>query len=284
MEIFEISLIQKLILKGVNHFYVNRSELSLYSETVINTLTINVKSKKNNSDEIQKSQLNSKALGILKKNILQCGMSESLVAATDEVVNLQLDLIKGTKGLNEFVEKFQIFNRASSEYVRIVNYIVYSILKDLTWDSESTIHRMSFATLLHDISLPDSFYKERFETEEQINMLSSENKILYKKHPEESAHISKNFGQISGGVDRFILEHHELPNGKGFPKRLNYNNIHPLSAVLHLADFIADLMWEHEFNMKLVYENINNKRAFYQRGFYRKPYEAACRVFKVSLI
>ena len=280
-EMFEKSLIQKLILKGINHFYVNRSELSQYSDTVISTLTTSIKMKKSKGDEIQKSQLNNTALGLLKKNLLKCGISETLIRASDEVISLQLDLIRSSKELNEFVEKFQLFKRAASEHTRIVNYIIFSILKDLTWDSESTIHKMSFAALLHDISLPAIFYGQQFETKEQIEKLSEEDKNIYKKHPEESAHISTNFDSITGGVDRFIREHHELPNGKGFPRRLNYNTIHPLSAVLHLADFIASLMWEHNFNMEIVIQKIRENRAFYQRGFYRKPFEAVCRIFNV---
>ena len=280
-EMFEKTLIQKLILKGIKYFFVNRSELSSYSDAVLNTLTASIKTKKKKSNEIQKSQLNSTALNVLKKNIIKCGISESLIIAADEIINLQLDLIKSSKQLEGFIEKFQLFRKASADHTRIVNYIIFAILKDLTWDSESTIQRMSFASLLHDISLPEIFYTQPHDTEEQINNLSDEYKNMYLKHPEESAHIAKNFDSISGGVDRFILEHHELPNGKGFPRRLNYNHIHPLTAVLHLSDFIADLMWVHDYNMDIVVNKIKEKRAFYTRGFYRKPFQAACRVFNV---
>ncbi len=280
-EIFEKVLIQKLILKGIHYFFVNRSELSNYSDTVVNTLTTSIKIKKKKTDELQKSQLNNTALSVLKRNLLKCGISESLIVAADEVVALQLDLIKSSKEVSGFIEKFQLFRKASSDHTRIVNYILFSILKDLTWDSESTIHRMSFASLLHDISLPEVFYKQLHETEDQVKNLSEENRKLYLKHPEDSAHIAKNFDSITGGISRFILEHHELPNGKGFPRGLNYNHIHPLTAVLHLSDFIADLMWEHDYNMDIVIEKIREKRSFYLRGFYRKPFQAVCRVFKV---
>lgn len=279
-EIFEKSLIQKLILKGVVSFYVNRSELSSYSDTVVRSLAMIVKIKKSKTDQMQKSQLNNTAINVLTSNLLKCGFSEALMKATDEVLQLQLDLIKSTDGLSEFVEKYQLLRKAASDHTRIVNYILFDILKDLSWDSESTIHKMSLTALLHDVTLPDHFYKQVMN-QEQIEKLSKEDKRIYYSHPEESAHLAKNFDSITGGMEQFILEHHELPDGKGFPRKLNFNHVHPLSAVLHLADYVADLIWENNFDMDLVVEELKSKRSFYKRGFYRKPFESICRIFKV---
>lgn len=279
-EIFELALIQKLILKGVMSFYVNRSELSSYSNSVVSSLTSILKVKKLKKDnEIMKSQLNSKAIDLLKNNLIKCGFSDVLLEATDEVVDLQLELIKSSKELTEFIEKFQLFRKSAADHSRIINYIMVAILKDLTWDSESTLNKMCLASLLHDVTLPDSFYKKLIK-DDQIEELSKEDQDIYYRHPEESAHLAKNFDKIANGIDQFILEHHELPNGKGFPRRLTYNHIHPLSAVLHISDLVADLLIENNFELEKVKVLLLSNRDFYLRGFYRKPFEAILRILK----
>jgi HD-GYP domain-containing protein (c-di-GMP phosphodiesterase class II) len=281
-EMFERALIQKLILKGVTQFFVNRSELSKYSDSVISSLSGIVKNKKFKGDDIQKSQLNSKAIDLLKGNLIKCGFSEILLEATDEVVDLQLQLIKSSEELSDYLEKYQLFRKSAADHSRIVNYIMVAILKDLTWDSESTLHRMCVASLLHDVTLTDVFYK-KILNDSQVNELSEEEQKLFYRHPEESAHLAKNFEKIASGIEQFIVEHHELPDGKGFPRKLTYNHVHPLSTVLHLSDFVADLMMEHDFDMDIVSEKIKEKRTYYLRGFYRKPFEAILRVFKINL-
>jgi response regulator RpfG family c-di-GMP phosphodiesterase len=281
-EIFERALIQKLILKGVNQFFVNRSELSKYSDSIINSLTGIVKARKIKGDEVQKSQLNNKAIDLLRANLTKCGFSDALLEATDELVDLQMQLINSSAELSIFVEKFQLFRKSAADHSRIVNYIMVAILKDLTWDSESTLHRMCVASLLHDVTLTDVFYK-KILNDSQIVELSEEDQKLFYRHPDEASHLARNFEKISNGIEQFILEHHELPDGKGFPRKLNFNHIHPLSAVLHISDFVADLLVEYNFEMDKVNKKIIDMKSYYLRGFYRKPYEAILRVFKLNL-
>lgn len=275
-QLFERKLIEKLILKGVKQFFVNRSELSKYGDSVFSSLSSTVKLNMYSKDKIKQSQLNSKAINVLKMNLIKCGFSEASMEAVDQIADLQLELIKSSPVLSEFLEKYQLFSKSSADHTRIVNYVSVSILKELSWDSISTLEKMCLTVLLHDISLPERLFKER-----DVQKFSEEDTKLYLRHPEDSSHIAKNFSSIGMGIDKFILEHHELPDGKGFPKKLNYNLIHPMSAVLHLADRTSDILWSNEFDMNKTNEDLRKLKGFYSKGFYRKPYEALCRVFKV---
>lgn len=280
-EIYENSLIKKLIMKGTTHFFVNRSELSQYGESVVSTLNVMIKTKKNKINDQQKSQLATKAIEVIKSNLLKCGFNKTLMDTTDELVTMQLDLIDSAPEFASFLEKFQNFRMVHADHVRLVSYICVSILKELEWDSETTVHRMCMAVMLHDISLPDGILKLINETKD-LQKLSEKDRMSYFSHPEVSSHIAKNFEKIAPGIDQYILEHHESPDGRGFPKKLNFNNIHPLSAVLHISDLVADLLWEHGFEMDKVKDDIRDMKANYQRGFYRKPFEALLRTLKVT--
>lgn len=275
-QIFERKLIEKLIIKGVKQFFVNRSELSRYGDSIFTSLTSNLKLNLHSKDAIKQSQTNSKAINVLKMNLIKCGFSEATMEAVDQIADLQLALIKSAPKLNDFLEKFQLYAKSNADHTRIVNYICVGILKELSWDSESTLEKMSLTVLMHDISLPERCFNER-----DHRKYGEIDKKLYLRHPEDSAHVAKNFSSIGMGIDKYIIEHHELPDGSGFPKKLNYNTIHPMSAVLHLADRASDILWSYDYDMDKTIDEIKSLKAFYSRGFYRKPYDALCRVFKI---
>lgn len=278
-EIFERKLIEKLILKGVTQFFVNRSEMSLYANSVTENLNLIIKTKKKKIDEVQKSQLTNKSLDIIKGNLLKCGFSESLIETSDEVIDMQLELIQKNPEFEAFLGKFQNFKKTNTEHTRLVCYIMVSILKDLTWDSESTLHKMSLTAILQDITLPESIIKKNLFFD--LNSLDSEEMKIFFRHPEEAAHIAKNFTTFAGGIEQYILEQHELPDGSGFPNKLNFTKVHPLSATLNVSDYLAHLMWKYNFDDRKISDELMEKKPFYLKGHFRKPYEAACRIFKI---
>ena len=278
-ELFSTEVIFKLIAKGVKQFYINKSELSLYGESITQTLYGMLKTKNKKIDDISKSQLASKALDIVKNKLITCGFSQSVLAVTEEVVNLQIDMIQRSPELSEFMEKFQLFRKMSTEHSRLVSFLCVAILKEIGWDSESTLQKMCLACMFHDISLPDDFIKNT-TVDNYLNTLSATEKKNYEHHCEESAHLSKNFSSIAPGIEQVILEHHELPDGTGFPKKLTAQHVHALSACLHIADVTADYMWKEDFDIGKVNEMILGQKEFYSKGFYRKPYDALVKVLK----
>lgn len=278
-ELFSTDAILRLISKGVKHFFINKSELSLYGESVTNTLYGMLKAKKNKSDDVSKSQMTGKALEIVKTRLIKCGFSQSVLAVTEEVINLQVDMIQRTPELSKFMEKFQLFRKMNTEHSRLVSFICVAILKEIGWDSESTLHKMCLASLFHDISLPDDIINNRTADNYLIN-LSEIDKKIYEHHPEESAHLAKNFSSVAPGIEQVILEHHELPDGTGFPNNLTATHVHALSACLHLADLTADYMWKYDFEMDAIRDEVQKNKEFYSKGFYRKPYDALVKVLK----
>lgn len=278
-ELFSTEVILKLISKGVTHFYINRSEISLYGESVTQAIYGILKSKNKKIDDAAKSQLTSKALDIVRDKLKTCGFSKSILEVTEEVVNLQVDMIQRSPELSQFMEKFQLYRKMNTEHSRLVSFLCVAILKDIGWDSESTLQKMCLASLFHDISLPDEFIKKITEAD-YLKTLSPSEKQNYERHCEESAHLAKNFSPIAPGIEQAILEHHELPDGTGFPKKMSAIHVHSLSACLHIADVAADCMWEQDFDIEKVNEVFLKKKDFYSKGSYRKPYDALMKILK----
>lgn len=276
-ELFATSIVLKLISKGVEKFWINRSELSLYGDMVAQTLFVMLKSKIPKATEIEKSQLTGKALEIVRSNLLKCGFSPSILPVTEEIINMQVEMIYRSPELMQFMEKYQLFRKMNTEHSRLVSFISVAILKKIGWDSESTLHNITMASLFHDITLPDD-YINKIVAAEYLKTLGEKEIKIYEQHAEESAHLARNFNSIAPGMQQVILEHHELPDGTGFPKKLSAQYIHPLSACLHMADVAADLLWTEDFDMDAVFAILQSKKEFYSKGHFRKPYDALLKI------
>jgi response regulator RpfG family c-di-GMP phosphodiesterase len=276
-ELFSTDIIIKLIAKGVRQFFINKSEISAYSESIAQTVFSLLKTKANKMDETSKSQITGNALEVVKSNLLNCGFSKAILDVTEEVIKLQIDMIKASPELSKFMDKFQLFRKVNTDHSRLVSFLTVAIVKEIGWDSESTLHKMCMASLFHDVSLPDNFPNKVID-DAAFKQLSPTEQTIYHNHSEEAAHIAKNFASVAPGMEQVILEHHELPDGSGFPKGLTAVQVHALSACLHLADFAADIMWQENFVIDAIREKVALKREYYCKGFYRKPYEALVKV------
>lgn len=111
----------------------------------------------------------------------------------------------------------------------------FLVALDLGIKDHATLASLIFACLLMDIG----------ETQIPLSSLNSEgleNSDLWKKHPMLSLYVlSKGPYDINNQTKRFILEHHEMANGRGFPRAKKVDKIHRLSLVISFWDqFFSD--------------------------------------------
>ena len=88
------------------------------------------------------------------------------------------------------------------------------------------------------------------------------------------AAIARSVEEIPPDVDVIISQHHELPDGTGFPRGLNYQRITPLSTVFIVAhDLVRHLMLvdpQTGFSAKDVEEWFLRSQNKFQLGNFKK--------------
>jgi hypothetical protein len=78
-------------------------------------------------------------------------------------------------------------------------------------------------------------------------------------------------------VDIIIHQHHERPDGKGFPAKLNYMKINPLSAVFILAHEIMNFHKDHPAKATEsggVKDFIKSLSIEYNKGYFKSLVQA----------
>jgi hypothetical protein len=200
---------------------------------------------------------------------MNLGISKPTIDFTDKLTQ---NLIKES---SLSLESIDFENKAfSTSLSLIINYFVCAITREIPWGDESVIKKLIYSSLLCNISLEkDSEVKIQSTNEESFNLLSREEQKMVLEHPNESAKISSNPDSFSSDIEAIILNHHEKPDGSGFPKGINSSTISPLSSIFNLAHDFANIY------LKEYPKNVNGDFLIgklgdqYKKGSYLKPYK-----------
>jgi response regulator RpfG family c-di-GMP phosphodiesterase len=164
------------------------------------------------------------------------------LGVTEKVQDIIRSNVKLTvKSMSSMPKLKHLLSGIEREKTKYISYhstrlaqITCSVASLMEWSSETTYQKLSYASFLHDITLKnqnlaavqslDELNKRGVEfTDEEID--------AYKLHPNQAADIAKRFKEIPADVDSIIAQHHELPDGNGFPRAMHASRINPLSAI-----------------------------------------------------
>ncbi len=145
----------------------------------------------------------------------------------------------------------QTLSRDKDKYISshsmLVAHLACGLATKLEWVTDTTFQKLTLAAFLHDISLKNHVLAKISslkELEYRAQEFTKEEIRAYKNHPMEGAKTAGTFDEVPPDVDTVIAQHHERPNGQGFPRGLSHTRIAPISTVFivahDLAQFILD--------------------------------------------
>lgn len=109
--------------------------------------------------------------------------------------------------------------------------------------------------------------------------LSKDEKEIVMNHPEKSANIVKRFKASNNDIETLILQHHERPNEKGFPRQFPNKQFSPLSSLFILANDFAYRILKQPLTEKDLLDAVKYYDENFNAGNFKKAYEG----FKISL-
>ena len=134
-------------------------------------------------------------------------------------------------------------NYISSHSV-VLAHTACSLAKAIGWCSEGTFEKLTWAALFHDIALNDPMVAKFQSAEELRQWLNGTRDSVFHnfmEHPKRAVKIINDFEDSPPTqVEEIILQHHELPDGTGFPNKLTSKYISPLASIFIIAhDFVS---------------------------------------------
>lgn len=123
------------------------------------------------------------------------------------------------------------------------------------------------ASLFHDISLKNGDHED-LESKTFLMGINKDKENIPKEfleHPQKTVEL---LSKVPNMPDLFtiILEHHEKPDGSGFPRGLKANRLSPMSCILILSHHLSDLIAFKQEDTKLDEEMLTTLDEFYKDG------------------
>ncbi|MBY0518381.1 MAG: hypothetical protein K2P81_15835, partial [Bacteriovoracaceae bacterium] len=136
--------------------------------------------------------------------------------------------------------------------LQLTSIISCFIAKQMEWHSKTTLEKLVYASVLHDITLATKPHLQRIPNlaafEEMRKTLSEEDQKLYLSHTKDAAQLVKSsFKFAPSETDVLVLQHHEMPGGVGFPTKVAAEKLSPLTQLFIVTqDFVRYVMNEED--------------------------------------
>lgn len=197
----------------------------------------------NDTDEIKYLDIE-QMLGLVKRVTLYIGLDPKTVELSEEIARKTLVQIKTVSIIAEPLRTFQKENQ--NEFLKnlMVCYSAIGLIEALNWSTPQIKEKIAQVCLFCDITLTSEDYTEMILVGNDESQFSK--RTL--DHPIAASNlVGKTRNAVSNEAALAIRQHHELPDGSGYPKGIKGLTINQLSAVQIIARTFIDALVESDF-------------------------------------
>jgi HD-GYP domain-containing protein (c-di-GMP phosphodiesterase class II) len=177
--------------------------------------------------------------------------AESIEEIKNSVKPILKNIMKDDLILNELISTIE---HDHCTYTHSINVgIIATALTIKFYDRDLQVgigemERLSYGYFLHDIG------KSRITPAilKKAGPLTDEEWKVMKKHPEWGYSILMETGHLTDEATYISLQHHERPNGSGYPKGVKIHDIHPCARICAIADTFDALISERPYKTALM--------------------------------
>lgn len=258
--------------KNIEELYVERFEF----ENFIKDFKKNVFSKMawEKAKTQEKIDVLANDMSLVQKASKIFGWSPQVIQLAQENISVVINVLKTESAfdkLNDLLKNKR--NKKLTSHTMILAIMMTDLVKRLNWESNKTIEKLTFAALLHDLTLDEDLFadKQTLIMADDISALKStpEGNALF-NHPITAAQLTLNWPLCPPDVDVIIRQHHEKPDGQGFPLELPAFKISPLSALFIMCE---DIVYHSYLTPDADLKNyFSGKREYYAREPFKAIY------------
>ena len=218
-------------------------------------------------------QLSSTSLELISSFNQTLGFTEETKKLTQVSVELALKTIRESPKLADLYSIF-LYNPRNylASHSTSLAYLSCGLASLLGWGSEQTFYKLTLAAFLHDLPLKTDALS-RIPNEEELLVrgadFTDEERALFLNHPQEAAGLLKAMKDLPPEVATILVQHHERPDGKGFPLKLKNTQIHPLSAVFIVAEHLISFRTMISTDVHLSHFINSLDESYFQEPFLR---------------
>ena len=194
------------------------------------------------------------SLTVLSDVVQRLGFTEQVQIVAKKTSQVTIKLLGKTPNLSNILEKMKVDD---GKYVTSHSLMLAEIAGGLAcrvgWNSPATYLKLIMASFLHDLPFRNDKLAEVKELPKTAGIRFTAKDIEeIRLHPIKAAQYVSQFRELPADIDTIIIQHHEQPDGRGFPIGLTHSQIHPLSALFIIAHDLLDFQLANPTEATLV--------------------------------
>ena len=239
--------IEKYREKKVSHLYIRNDDFERFQVTIHETPFLTFQSDKMSEADLQKCLGNTHA--ILKEMILEIGITREIADLAEKSVDEIVNLAYQQQDLAELLKNMQLRLDYIYDHSFLTSIVCCEILKHMHWNTEDKVKKLVMAAILHDIKISDpNICKIDSSLDTRLQSYSTQERKAFFAHPMETSLLITGVDFISPEVASIILQHHETPEGDGFPNGLHHSKLSLLSCIFIVAHAFVQKNLELDFD------------------------------------
>ncbi len=208
---------------------------------------------------------------MIYESLPEMGFTPELQRLTKASIDMAINTVKKEPAIEKLLKPLM---EDKSSYISwhstALCYVACLLSSKMTWDSENTHYKLALAAILHDATIKDrdtASIRTREELEERIADPAERN--AYLQHPMQAAAMARDMKDFPGDVDHILAQHHEMPDGSGFPLKINHTKISPLAALFIIAHHMTfEIHKKKEWFVLKDY--VQEAAPLFNKGYFKK--------------
>lgn len=255
--------------KGINKVYIEKRNLSNYLLMAQDFLIEKFSKGARTMDQIEVGDF---IFEFSKVALDFVGVTEQVYGVVNEQIGKISKDVSSSKNPGKMLKEAAESKNYLGSHCVMTAYLSVFILQKMNLTESANVRKLIIAAFFHDISLKDQSLAKKIDVPDDLD---SNSKRLLLNHMDLSCEFIEKIVKV-GEEDIFnvIKQHHERPDGKGFPKGLNYKTIQPLAAVFIMAHEVVRYFFETNFNLPGLTVALSKMSEEWRQGNFEKPYKA----------
>jgi response regulator RpfG family c-di-GMP phosphodiesterase len=232
-EHFEADDLERYITqKKITTFYVHSQQLTGVLQQKGEKLDQLINQKPEVDPEVARVAMD-ESCEVIHDVVHRMGFTEQMQEVARKTVALAMQVMGTNPKLNDILKRLkQNEGKYLTSHSMMLGEVACAVAAQVGWKSAPTFLKLTLAALMHDLPLTDN----KLARCESLAQAPPEQAQEMKLHPVRAAEYARQFKEMPPDVDTIIVQHHEQPDGSGFPRGLFHQHIAPLSIIFLIAE------------------------------------------------
>ena len=259
--------------KNVEYLYIKRRDSDRLLDQFADQL-LGLAMSKGSIEQGSVLRISETALELIHEVLQQLQLSEKAEKMVQASVDLTLMTIQHDLKLSRLFDRLLVDqNKYISSHSIVLGYVACGIASIMKTDDSDSSQKLVFAAFLHDITLKNESLAQ-YQVLDPVVMSKSygftQQQIAeFAEHPREAAALAKEFHSIPKEVDVIVAQHHERPDGSGFPEKLKHSGLDLLPSIFIVAHELVTFLHDSG-NKSDVAEFLKKASSQFQVGHFQQ--------------